>query len=230
MRSATGVGFVVPHVDQSIDVVLPCLNEAAALPAVLARIPGGYRAIVVDNGSTDGSAEVAAAQGAVVVHEPRRGYGAAVQAGLAAASREAVAVLDADGSLDPYVLPSMVAVLAAGKVDLVVGRRVPARPRALSRATRLGNAVLAAALRRRGVPVRDIARVRVARRARLLELGASHPGAGYSLQLLLLAGRAGWRLHETDVACGPRVRRGSAVPGSLRGSVRAARDMVSMLR
>lgn len=216
--------------DQSIDVVLPCLNEAGALPAVLARIPVGYRAIVVDNDSTDGSAEVAAAYGAVVVHEPRRGYGAAVQAGLAAASREAVAVLDADGSLDPYVLPSMVAVLAAGKVDLVVGRRVPARPKALSPATRLGTALLAAVLRGRGVPVHDIARIRVARRTRLLELGASHPGAGYPVQLLVLAGRAGWRLHETDVACGPRVRRSAGVPGSPRGSVRTARDMVSMLR
>ena len=66
--------------DQSIDVVLPCLDEAAALPGVLSRLPLGYRAIVVDNGSTDGTAEVAAAHGAVVVPEPQRGYGAAVQA------------------------------------------------------------------------------------------------------------------------------------------------------
>ncbi|MCA1672910.1 MAG: glycosyltransferase, partial [Actinobacteria bacterium] len=94
--------------DQSIDVVLPCLDEAAALPAVLNRIPPGYRTIVVDNGSTDGTAEVATAHGADVVREPQRGYGAAVQAGLAAARGDVVAVLDGDGSLDPRALPGMV--------------------------------------------------------------------------------------------------------------------------
>ncbi|MFD0823996.1 glycosyltransferase, partial [Micromonospora zhanjiangensis] len=88
-----------------IDVVLPCLDEAAALPAVLAALPDGYRPIVVDNGSTDGSPEVAAAHGAYVVRESRRGYGAAVHSGLEAADGDIVCVLDADGSLDPRALP-----------------------------------------------------------------------------------------------------------------------------
>src|SRR5690349_8082343 len=60
-----------------IDVVLPCLNEAAALPWVLARMPAGYRAIVADNGSDDGSSRIARSHGAVVVHVPQRGFGAA---------------------------------------------------------------------------------------------------------------------------------------------------------
>src|ERR1051326_2547004 len=93
------------------DVVLPCLNEAAALPWVLSRLPGGYRAIVADNGSTDGSPGVAAAAGAHVVHVPRRGFGAAVHAGIEASTSDIVCVVDADGSFDLAQLPRVVAPL-----------------------------------------------------------------------------------------------------------------------
>lgn len=81
-----------------MDVVLPCLDEAAALPRVLAGLPPGYRALVVDNGSSDGSAEVARALGALVVDEPRRGFGAACHTGLLAATADLVAFCDADAS------------------------------------------------------------------------------------------------------------------------------------
>src|SRR5688572_7766956 len=110
------------------DVVLPCLDEAAALPWVLARIPDGYRAIVADNGSTDGSPEVAAACGAVVVRVPQRGFGAAVHAGLLTAHRLAsagtvdddlVCVLDADGSFDPAQLSRVADPVRDGAADLV---------------------------------------------------------------------------------------------------------------
>ena len=87
--------------DRTLDVVLPCLDEAAALEWVLSRMPVGARPIVVDNGSTDGSAEVAAALGATVVSEWRRGYGAACHAGLEAATAPLVAVMDCDAKLDP---------------------------------------------------------------------------------------------------------------------------------
>ncbi|WP_443069941.1 glycosyltransferase family 2 protein [Subtercola sp. YIM 133946] len=93
--------------------VLPCLNEAAALPWVLGRLPQGYRAIVVDNGSTDDSAAVARAHGALVVTETRRGFGSAAHAGLLAATAPVVAFCDADASMDPAELPAMVALLAA---------------------------------------------------------------------------------------------------------------------
>src|ERR1700709_395184 len=90
-----------------VDVVLPVLDEAAALPWLLGRLPAGYRAIVADNGSTDGSAEVARGLGAIVVSVPQPGYGAAVHRGTRAADPAdgVVCVMDADGSFDPADLP-----------------------------------------------------------------------------------------------------------------------------
>lgn len=211
------------------EIVLPCLDEADALPTVLAGLPPGWPVLVVDNGSTDGTAEVARALGARVVTEPRRGYGAAVHAGLEAARGELVAVLDGDGSLDPAVLPGMAAAVDGG-VDLAVGRRVPDGPGVWPWHARAGNAAIAALLRRRGVPVHDIAPVRVARRAALLRLGVADRAFGYPLELLLRAGAAGWRITEVPVAYGPRAGGRSKVSGSVRGTVRAARDMAGLLR
>lgn len=92
---------------------------------MLARVPAGWRAIVVDNGSTDGSADIARALGATVVHEPRRGFGAACHAGLLAARADLVCFCDCDGSLDPGLLAPMAARIAAGETDLLLGRRRP---------------------------------------------------------------------------------------------------------
>ena len=108
-----------------VDVVLPCLNERGALPWVLSRLPHGYRAIVVDNGSVDGSAEFAESMGATVVREDRRGFGAAAHAGLLAATAEFVAFCDCDGSLDPAQLPALLAPVMDGNADLVLGSRRP---------------------------------------------------------------------------------------------------------
>jgi glycosyltransferase involved in cell wall biosynthesis len=212
-----------------MDVVLPCLDEAAALPAVLASLPPGHRAIVVDNGSTDGSPEVASAHGALVVHEARRGYGAAVHTGLLAATSDVVAFADADGSLDLGELPSMAALLA--DADLVVGRRVPVRSGVWPWHARAGNAVISGLLRRRGLDVHDIAPLRVCRREALLALDVQDRAFGYPLELLVRAAAAGWRVREVDVAYGPRAAgTRSKVSGSVRGTLRAARDMAGVLR
>jgi glycosyltransferase involved in cell wall biosynthesis len=213
-----------------VDVVLPCLDEAAALPGVLADLPAGYRAIVVDNGSTDGSPEVAAAHGATVVHEPRKGYGAAVHTGLEHARTDVVCFLDADGSLDPGELVGLVGAVGAG-AQLAVGRRVPVSRGVWPWHARAGNLVLATILRRRGLPVSDIAPARAARRQDLLDLGVRDRAFGYPLELLLRAAQARWRVVELDVAYRPRaLGTKSKVSGSVRGTMRAVRDMAGVLR
>ncbi|GAA1679839.1 glycosyltransferase family 2 protein [Fodinicola feengrottensis] len=213
-----------------VDVILPCLDEALALPGVLHALPAGYRAIVVDNGSTDGSPQVAANFGATVVHEPRRGYGAAVHSGLLAATADVVCVIDADGSLDPGKLPDLVAELNSG-TDLAVGRRVPTSRRAWPWHARIGNSLVAYLLRRRGVRVTDIAPMRAVRRKALLELDVRDRAFGYPLELLLRAGAAGWTIVEQPVDYRPRTAGTvSKVSGSFRGTLRATRDFGRVLR
>jgi glycosyltransferase involved in cell wall biosynthesis len=214
-----------------IDVVLPCLDEAPALPGVLRRLPPGYRAIVVDNGSTDGSAEVAAAHGAVVVYEPRRGFGAAAHAGLLAAGTDVVCFADADGSLDLADLPLVAEPVRGGAADLVLGRRRPTTRAAWPLHGRAGNAVLAYRLRRRvGVPVHDLGPMRAARRAALLGLDLRERRFGYPLEMVVRAAAAGWRIVEVDVAYAPRAAgTRSKVTGTVRGTARAVRDMSRVL-
>lgn len=214
-----------------VDVVLPCLNEELALPAVLRTLPAGCHALVVDNGSTDRSPGVAAELGASVVHEPSRGYGAAVDAGLRAATSEIVCFADADGSLDLAELAALVAPVRDGTADLAVGRRVPSARGVWPWHARAGNTVLAALLRRRGAPVHDIAPMRACRREALLTLGVTDRGLGYPLEMLIRAADAGWRVREFDVAYHRRAAGTvSKVSGSLRGTLRAVRDFGRVLR
>ena len=212
-----------------IDVVLPCLNEAGALPWVLSRMPSGYRAIVADNGSTDGSADVAASFGALVVPVPQRGFGAACHAGLLAATSDIVCVMDADASFDPGDLPAVSDPVAAGDVDLMLGRRSVRGKGAWPLHARIGNRVLAAELRRRfGVPVRDLGPMRAARREALIALALEDRRFGYPLEMVVRAAERGWRIAETDVPYYPRTGK-SKVTGTLGGTVRAVRDMRRVL-
>jgi glycosyltransferase A (GT-A) superfamily protein (DUF2064 family) len=211
------------------DVVLPCLDEAEALPWVLGRVPAGWRAIVVDNGSRDGSAELARSLGATVVRESRRGFGAACHAGLLAATAELVCFMDCDGSLDPAQLPRVAAPVAAGAADLVLGRRHPTRAGAWPAHARLANALLARRLRARtGAPLHDLGPMRAAHRERLLALGLGDRRSGYPLEMVLAASAAGMRIAETSVDYLPRTGR-SKVTGTLRGTRQAVRDMRAVL-
>ncbi|WP_207890878.1 glycosyltransferase family 2 protein [Rhodococcus sp. Eu-32] len=208
-----------------VTVIIPCMNESGSLPGVLARIPGGYRVVVVDNNSTDGTADVAGAHGATVVHETRPGYGSAVHAGVLAAETDIVCVLDGDGSMDPAELPMLVAEL--DRADLVVGRR---RSRHSPIHARVGNYVLALRLRTKyGLPVHDLGAIRAVRRAALLDLNVTDRRSGYPLQLLVLASKAGWRVVERDVTYSPRTAGASKVSGSIKGTVVAVRDFWKVL-
>ncbi|MFE2237471.1 glycosyltransferase family 2 protein [Streptomyces sp. NPDC059442] len=213
----------------TVDVVLPCLDEAEALPWVLARIPSGWRPIVVDNGSTDDSAALAARLGATVVRESRRGFGAACHAGLLASDAEFVCFCDCDASLDPGLLPGLVAGVRDGSADLVLGRRRPAARGAWPAHARAGNAALSRLLRRRtGLRLRDLGPMRAARREALLGLGLSDRRSGYPLQMVVRASDAGWRVREVDVPYLPRAGR-SKVTGTWKGTWQAVRDMRRVL-
>lgn len=213
-----------------VDVVLPCLDEAAALPWVLERIPEGWRAVVVDNGSTDGSAELAASLGAYVVREPVRGFGAACQTGLRAATADVVCFCDCDGSLDPALLPEIAGPVREGSADLVLGRRRPTARGAWPPHARLANRVLARLIHRRtGLRLRDLGPMRAARRTALLGLDLTDRRSGYPLQMVVRAADAGWRVRELEVPYAPRTGR-SKVTGTWRGTWHAVHDMRAVLR
>ena len=209
------------------DVVLPCLDEAGALPWVLDRMPEGYRPIVADNGSTDGSQEIAAAYGAVVVPASPRGFGAACHAGLLAATADVVCFMDADSSLDPQQLPRVVTALTGH--DLVMGRRRPTARGAFSLHARVGNAEVARRVRKRtGFAVRDLGPMRACSREALLALDLRDRRFGYPLEMVVKASAAGWQVTEVDVDYFPRTGR-SKVTGTVRGTARAVRDMSRVL-
>ncbi|HET6737620.1 MAG TPA: glycosyltransferase family 2 protein [Kribbella sp.] len=212
-----------------VDLVLPCLNEAAALPWILERLPAGVRAIVVDNGSTDGSPTVAADLGATVVTCNVKGYGAACHAGLEAAEADIVAVMDADASLDPRQLVRVTAPVEGGHADLVLGRRRPVSRGAWPWHLRLANAELSRRIRRRtGVALHDLGPMRAGRRTELLGLGLTDRRSGYPLETVVRAADAGWRIAEVEVDYLPRSGR-SKVTGTPLGAARAVLDMSKVL-
>jgi glycosyltransferase involved in cell wall biosynthesis len=212
-----------------VDVVLPVLDEAAALPWVLGRMPGRFRPLVVDNGSSDGSAELARRLGAEVVLEPRRGFGSACHAGLLAARSDVVCFMDCDGSLDPAELEAVCDPVVDGRSDLMLGARRPERG-AWPLHARVANRALALELRRRtGLSLTDLGPMRAARRAALLELDLRDRRFGWPLEMVLRADAAGWAIGEVEVAYRPRAGR-SKVTGTVRGTARAVRDMAAALR
>jgi glycosyltransferase involved in cell wall biosynthesis len=213
-----------------IDVILPVLDERDALPGVVASLPSEFRPVVVDNGSTDGSAALARALGAVVVDEPRRGFGAACFAGLVAATTDVVCFMDCDGSLDGADLVTVAGPVRTGAADLVLGRRRPTVACAWPLHARAANIALARAVRRRsGVALGDLGPMRAARRRDLLALSIADRRFGWPLEMVLRAAAAGWRISEVDVRYSPRVGR-SKVTGTVRGTVRTACDMYRVAR
>jgi glycosyltransferase involved in cell wall biosynthesis len=206
-----------------IDVILPVLDEAEALRWVLPRLPDGYRPIVVDNGSSDGSADIAEELGAVVVTEPRKGFGSACSAGLARAESTVVCFMDCDASMDPTDLVIVTEPVEHARADLVLGARRPQRG-AWPLHARVANRWLARELRRRtGAPLTDLGPMRAARRSDLLSLDIEDP-----LEMVLAALAHGWRVEERPV---PYLRRRgrSKVTGTVRGTLGAVADMRAQL-
>ncbi len=198
------------------------------------RSSPGYEPLVVDNGSTDGSAELARRLGARVVVEPTRGFGAACFAGLSAATSDVVCFMDCDGSLDPGELPRVSGPVTDGSRDLVLGARRPTTPGAWPWHARLANRALALELTRRSpagdrTRLTDIGPMRAASRTQLLELGLCDRRFGWPLEMVLKASAAGWRISEIPVTYRARAAGQSKVSGSVTGTIRAIRDMGALL-
>ncbi|MEZ5967431.1 MAG: glycosyltransferase family 2 protein [Planctomycetota bacterium] len=208
-------------------VVIPVLDEALSLPLVLAELPRDLvrRVIVVDNGSTDGSAAVARAHGAHVVTEPRRGYGSACLAGVAAlrVDDEIVAFLDGDHSDYPDDLRELLEPVWSGAADLVIGSRMlrhEAR-RALPPQARFGNRLAALLMRLLfGLRCTDLGPFRVIRQADLHRLGMTDRDFGWTVEMQLRAHLRGLRVREVPVRYRARIG-DSKISGTLRGSLRA---------
>jgi glycosyltransferase involved in cell wall biosynthesis len=214
------------------DVVIPVLDEALAVPGLVASMPAGYTAVVVDNGSTDGSGDAARRAGARVVVEPVRGFGSACWAGLLAADPAdgVVCFMDGDGSLDPADLPRVASPVLEGRAELVLGARRPTGAGAWPLHARLGNRVLVGAIRRRtGLRLSDLGPMRAAPRRLLLEVGLQDRRFGWPLEMVLRVADARGRINEVDVPYAPRRGR-SKVTGTVRGTARTIRDMRQVLR
>lgn len=217
-------------------VIIPVLDEAEALPALLRAMPSGYEALVVDNGSSDGSADVAVRHGAQVVAEPVRGFGSACWTGLTSARPDdgVVCFMDGDGSFDPRELVRVADPVLAEQADLVLGTRRVVGAGSWPAHARVANLVLAwllnraPPLRRAGTTLRDLGPMRAARRTDLLGLGLVDRRSGWPLEMVLAASDAGWRLSEVDVSYHPRVGR-SKVTGTLRGTLVTISDMSRLL-
>jgi glycosyltransferase involved in cell wall biosynthesis len=215
-----------------VAVIIPAWNEAGAIGLVVTALPGDLidARIVVDGGSTDGTADVARAAGATVVGQDRPGYGTACAAGVRAAladGAEILVFLDGDYADDPADLPLVLAPVLDGSADLVLGSRLDRRERgALPPHQRAGNrvatALIALLYRRR---LRDIGSFRAIRADRLAALGLRHPTYGWPVEMVVKAARRGYRIVEVPIHYRRRIGR-AKVGGTLRGSLRAGYHML----
>lgn len=211
-----------------ISVVIPALNEAESIAAVVAGIPraGVNEVIVVDNGSTDATAERAAAAGARVVPCGQRGYGAACHAGAQALRPECTIVvfLDGDGSDCPDFLPTLVAPVQAGRYDFVIGSRLRGtREPGSMNATQVVAGRLAGWLLflRYGVRYTDMGPFRALTRTALARLDLRERTYGWNLEMQMRAARLRLRILELPTNHRRRTGGASKVSGNLRATVRA---------
>jgi glycosyltransferase involved in cell wall biosynthesis len=217
-----------------VSAVIPALNEEASVAFVVGRIPRHIveEVIVVDNGSTDRTTQVAHNAGAIVVREARRGYGAACLAGSAAAQGDILVFLDADGSFDPTEIPGLLGPLENDQADLVLGSR---NLREMARTTmpfhqRFGNGLAVMLLRwLYGLRVTDLGPFRALRRERLATLQMTEMTYGWPIEMMIKCAQRGLRVMEVPVTYQPRYAGQSKVSGTIKGSVLAGYRIISTI-
>jgi len=213
----------------SIVLIIPALNEQESLPRVIAGVSRDLvdRIIVVDNGSTDRTADVARAVGAEVVREERRGYGYACAAGVAAAGKafDVLVFMDGDGSDDANQMQMLVEPIERGEADLVLGSRVlgPAARGALLPHQRLGNDLTTTLVRLLyGQRLTDLPPFKAIRCQILDELRMREMTYGWTVEMIVKCARRGYRIVEVPVAARARIAGRSKVSGTIKGTVLAA--------
>lgn len=219
----------MPDLHPRIAVIIPVLNEESTLPLVLADIPGEVveEVVVIDNGSTDHSIEVARVCGATVLSEPRRGYGAACLAGMTYLQKKApdiVVFLDGDYSDHPDEISALVQPIIAGACDLVIGSRTKgnAEPGALLPQARFGNALATLLIRWiYGFSYSDLGPLRAIRFPALLQLGMVDQNYGWTVEMQIKAIQKGLRIAEVPVRYRKRAGGASKVTGTLKGTILA---------
>ena len=213
------------------DLIIPALNEEANIEPLLQALPWAHlrRVVVADNGSTDRTADLARAGGAEVVHEPRRGYGAACSTALDWIGRrppppDLVAFIDADLADDPAQLPRLIEPISRGDADLIIGSRSRlAEAGAMTAAQRIGNSIACAALRvLSGARFTDLGPLRAVRWSSLRALGMEDRTWGWTVEMQYKAARQGLRCAEIEVPYRCRHAGNSKISGSIVGATRAA--------
>ena len=218
----------------NVAVVIPALNEAGCIESLVheAHQQPVQRVIVVDNGSTDDTGRLACQAGATVVREPRRGYGYACAAGIAAAGEADVVVfMDGDYSMLPGEMPVVLRPILAGEADLALGSRVLGHiaPGAMPAQQRFGNGLAAGLMRLLyGLRVTDPSPYRAVRRDLLLRLGMREMTFGWPTEMTVKAARCRARIVEVPVSFHPRLAGQSKVSGTLRGTLQAGYNIVGV--
>jgi glycosyltransferase involved in cell wall biosynthesis len=219
-----------------VSLIVPALNEAESLACLLTEIPFDlvYQVFVVDNGSTDNTAEVARQAGAIVIEEPRRGYGFACAAGAAAAKGDVLVFMDGDGSFLPVELADLLKPIAQDQADLVLGSRMlhDEGQVAMPPHQHFGNRLFAWLLRQRyGLRLTDLGPYRAIRREVFLALDMQEYTYGWPLEMIIKTARHRKQIIELPVTYRPRFAGQSKVGGTLRGSILSAyRYFCVMLR
>ena len=218
----------------SVSVIIPALNEAQSICQVLQEIAAYAvdEVIVVDGGSTDGTAALARAMGARVFQELARGYGRACAAGADAARGEILLFLDGDGADDPRHIPDLLAPIQAGQADLVLGSRLTrvAMPVTMPWHQRFGNHLAARLIQwLYGVSLTDLGTFRAVRHTALLGLRMREMTYGWPTEMIVKAARRGLRITEIPVAHRPRLGGRSKISGTLPGTILAAYHILATI-